>query len=54
MYVKKKMYAAYVSKHDLNPEKSYSFKDSKWRKRALSCSKKTINITKRHYIKKCR
>ena len=34
------MYAAYVSKHDLNPEKSYSFKDSKWRKLALSCTKK--------------
>ena len=43
MLKKKKIYPAYVSKHNSNREKlSYSFNHSKQRKMALSCSKKII------------
>ena len=52
LYAKKgKIYPAYVSKHNSNREKrGYSFIDSKLKRMALSCSKKTICIIKRNNI----
>ena len=45
---KGKIYAAYVSKHNSSCKKtSYSFNDSKWRRMALTSSKKTVGINKR-------
>ena len=38
---KEKISPAYISKHNSNHEKSYSFNDSKRRRTALSCSEKT-------------
>ena len=51
LYAKKeRIYPAYISKYNfLNCEKkSYSFNHSKWRRMALSCSKKTISVIGRY------
>ena len=51
---KEKIYPAYISKNNSNPEKQViRFNDSKWRRMALSCSKKLSvllrGITSKHH-----
>ena len=51
MLKKKKIYPAYVSKHNSNHKKTtYSFNDSEWKRMTLFCCKKTISIIKRNNV----
>ena len=53
LYAKKnKKYILPISKHNLNHKKaSHTFDDSKQRRMALNCSKKTICIIKKNNVK---
>ena len=47
MLKKKKIYPAYVSKHNSNCENKILFDDSKWTSTALSCNKKLSVLLRR-------
>ena len=50
MLKKKNVCPAYVLKHNSSCEKKYSFNESKWRRIALFCSKRTISVIKRNNV----